>query len=136
MPPQHGPGRKSATIRVPSWKVTVPLAADLLPRDLVPMDGPAGEPSIDLVLDGASLTARAKINGKNYRKMIKQIDDHGAANVVVVLQGVLRPPAGQSAPYVLEGAGFQVNVKAPKPVDPAPSAVSSEQSSAPSTESH
>ena len=37
---------KTATIRVPSLKVTVPLAAAALPRDLVPMDGPAGEPTI------------------------------------------------------------------------------------------
>ncbi len=34
-----------ATIHVPGLKVTVPLAADVLPRDLVPMEGPAGEPT-------------------------------------------------------------------------------------------
>ena len=39
---------KMATIQVPSLKVTVPLTADALPRDLVPMDGPTGEPVIDL----------------------------------------------------------------------------------------
>ena len=33
----------SATIRVPGWKVTVPLSAEAPPRDIVPMDGPAGE---------------------------------------------------------------------------------------------
>jgi hypothetical protein len=55
-----------ATIRVPGLKVTVPLAPDALPRDLIPMDGPAGEPIIDLVLDGADLTARARLNGRNY----------------------------------------------------------------------
>ena len=82
-----------ATIRVPGLKVAVPLAADALPRDLVPTDGPAGEPTLDLVLEGGSLTVRAKLNGKNYRKMLKQIAEHGAANVAVVLQGVLRPPA-------------------------------------------
>ena len=71
-----------ATIKVTGLKVAVPLAADALPRDLVPMDGPAGEPTIDLVHDGGSLTARPKINGKNYRKMIKQIAEQGAANVV------------------------------------------------------
>ena len=81
-----------ATIHVPGLKVTVPLAADALPRDLVPMEGPAGEPTLELVLDGTSLTARARLNGKNYRKMLKQIAEQGAANVAVVLQGVLRPP--------------------------------------------
>ena len=108
-----------ATIHVPGLKVTVPLAADVLPRDLVPMEGPAGDPSLELVLDGGPLTARARLNGKNYRKMLKQIAEHGAGNVVVVLQGVLRPPAAPGGPYVLEGAGFQVNVKTPRPAEPA-----------------
>jgi hypothetical protein len=110
---------KSATIRVPGLKVTVPLAPDALPRDLVPMDGPAGEPTLDLVLEGG-LTARARLNGKNYRRMIKQVVDLGAANVSVVLQGVLRPPASPGEPFALTDAGFQVNIKTPKPVQPAP----------------
>jgi hypothetical protein len=76
-----------ATIHVPGLKVTVPLAADALPREIVPMEGPAGEPTLELVLDGGSLTARARLNGKNYRKVLKQIAKHGAGNVVVVLQG-------------------------------------------------
>jgi hypothetical protein len=108
-----------ATIHVPGLKVTVPLAADALPRDLVPMEGPAGEPTLELVLDGGPLTARARLNGKNYRKMLKQIAEHGAGDIVVVLQGVLRPPAAPGGPFVLEGAGFQVNVKTPRPAEPA-----------------
>ncbi len=108
-----------ATINVPGLKVAVPLAADALPRDLVPIDGPAGEPTIDLVLEGGSLTARARINGKNFRKVLKQVDEHGAANVAVVLQGVLRPPTAPGGPFVLEGAGFQAIVKTPRPAEPA-----------------
>ena len=108
-----------ATIHVPGLKVTVPLAADALPRDLVPMEGPAGEPTLELVLDGSPLTARARLNGKNYRKLLKQVAEHGAGNVVVVLQGVLRPPAAPGGPFVLEGAGFQVNIKTPRPAEPA-----------------
>ena len=108
-----------ATIHVPGLKVTVPLAADALPRDLVPMEGPAGEPTLELVLDGGPLTARAKLNGKNYRKLLKQVAEQGAGNVAVVLQGVLRPPAAPGGPFVLEGAGFQVNVKSPRPAEPA-----------------
>jgi hypothetical protein len=108
-----------ATIHVPGLKVTVPLAADALPRDLVPMEGPAGEPTLELILDGGPLTARARLNGKNYRKLLKQIAEHGAGNVVVVLQGVLRPPAAPGGSFVLEGAGFQVNIKTPRPAEPA-----------------
>ena len=47
---------QKATIRVPGLKVAVPLPADALPRDLVPMEGPAGEPVIELVLEGSNLT--------------------------------------------------------------------------------
>src|SRR4051812_17446981 len=102
---------KTATIRVKGLKVAVPLRAAEVPRDLVPMDGPAGEPVIELALEGSGLLVRAKFNGKNYRKMLKTIDEHGAENVAVVLQGQLRPDPGG---YMLEGAGFQVNVKAPR----------------------
>jgi hypothetical protein len=109
----------TATIRVPGLKVTVALAAEALPRDLVPMDGPAGEPTLDLVLEGTPLTARAKLNGKNYRKLLKQIAEQGAGNVAVVLQGTLRPPAAPGGPLVLDSAGFQVNVKTPRPSEPA-----------------
>jgi hypothetical protein len=109
---------RTATLKVPGLKVAVPLPAEALPRDIVPADGPPGEPTLDLVLEGTPLAARARINGRNYRRMLKQIDEQGAANVAVVLQGVLRPPATPGGPYVLEGAGFQVNVKTPKPAEP------------------
>jgi hypothetical protein len=71
----------------------------------VPMEGPAGEPILDLVLEGGSLTVRAKLNGKNFLKLLKQVDEHGAENVAVALQGVLRPPAAPGGPFVLEGRG-------------------------------
>ena len=109
--------KTKATIHVPGLKVTVPLAADALPRDLVPLEGPAGEPTLELVLDGTPLTARARLNGKNYRKMLKQIAEHGADNMAVALQGVLRPPPVPGDPFVLEGAGFQAVVKTPRPAE-------------------
>ncbi len=108
----------NATIQVSGLKVAVPLPPDALPRDLVPMEGPAGDPTIDLVLPGGALTARPRINGKNYRKLLKQVADQGPANVAVVLQGVLRPPAEPGGPFLLEGAGFQVTVKTPRAADP------------------
>src|SRR4051794_41782586 len=77
----------TATLRVGGLKVTVPLAADALPRDLVPADGPAGDPVLDLVLEGGALTVRAKLNGKNYRKLLKQVADHGAGDVGGGAQG-------------------------------------------------
>jgi hypothetical protein len=107
---------KTATIRVKGLKVAVPLQADAIPRDIVPMDGPAGEPVIELAVEGSDLVVRARLNGKNYRKMLKTIDEHGPDNVAVVLQGLLRPDGGGG--YMLEGAGFQVNVKTPKAAAP------------------
>src|SRR3954452_22085056 len=97
---------KQATIRVQGLKVTLPLSPDALPRDLVPPDGPAGEPVLEVVLEGTTLTVVARLNGKNFRRMLKAIDEQGAGKVAVVLQGVLRPPAAPDGPYVLEGAGF------------------------------
>jgi hypothetical protein len=110
----------TATIHVPGLKVAVVLAADQLPRDLVPMDGPAGEPTIDLVLDGGppTLTVRARVNGKNYRKMLRQIAEAGADNLVIVLQGKMVPPPAPGGPFVLDGAGFQVTVKQTRPATP------------------
>src|SRR3954471_13784843 len=104
---------KTATIRVNGLKVAVSLRAAEVPRDLVPMEGPAGEPVIELAREGSSLAVRAKFNGKNYRRMLRTIDEHGPDNVAVVLQGLLRPAEGGG--YMLEGAGFQVNVKTPSP---------------------
>jgi hypothetical protein len=62
MPAGDLPVMTKATIHVPGLKVAVPLAADALRRDLVPMDGPAGEPILELVLGGSPLTARARLN--------------------------------------------------------------------------
>jgi hypothetical protein len=39
--------RQPVTITVSSLKLAVPLRASQLPADLVPADGPAGEPTID-----------------------------------------------------------------------------------------
>ena len=108
----------TATIRVAGLKVAVPLAADQLPRDLVPPDGPPGEPTLEVALEGTALVARAQLNGRNYRRMLKQIDEQGAGNVAVILQGVLKPAEKPGGPLVLDGAGFQVNVKTPKPATP------------------
>jgi hypothetical protein len=112
--------KQSAVIRVPALKLAVPLRADWLPPDLVPADGPAGEPTIDVVLEGGSLTVRAKLNGKNLRKNLRLIAEQGPDNVAVVLQETLRAPAGAGGPFVLESAGLLVNVKTPRPAEPAP----------------
>ena len=42
---------------------------------------------------------------------------HWAASYCI-MQGTLRPPAAPDDPLVLDSAGFQVNVKTPRPADP------------------
>jgi hypothetical protein len=106
---------QTATLTVPSLKLAVPLRAAQLPPGLVPADGPAGDPVIDVVLEGGSLTVRAKLNGKNLRRNLKTIAEAGPDNVAIVLQDTLRAPTGAGGPHVLESAGLQVNVKVVKP---------------------
>jgi hypothetical protein len=44
----------------------------------------------------------------------------------VVLQGTLRPSAAPGGPFVLDSAGFQVNVKTPRPTEVALDAIKPE----------
>jgi hypothetical protein len=111
------PKSNKATIPVRGLKLTLPLQADMLPKDLVPADGPTPETFLELALENTPFKALARINAKNYKKMLKTIEDNGAERVVIVLQGTLRAPAAPGGPYVLEGAGFSVNVKTPKPAE-------------------
>ena len=56
-----------ATIHVPGLKVTVPLAADALPRDLVPREGPPGEPTLRPSWNLTRLS-RGKMHGVDHNK--------------------------------------------------------------------
>lgn len=95
-----------ATIRVKSIKFTAVVKPELIPRDLVPMEGPAGELVLNFGLENGPISFLARMNGKNFRKMIKTIDANNG-NVSVVLQGNLQS-LPQSNKYMLESAGFQV----------------------------
>ena len=94
-------------IAVRKIKVVVPLDVAGLPG--VPLEGPIGDLTFQLELEGSGLCVPARINGKSYRRMLKTVAEKGAANVKVMLQGdlVARPGGGA----VLENAGFQVIVK-------------------------
>jgi hypothetical protein len=97
-------------IAVRKIKLSVPLKPDGLPG--VPMEGPIGDLTIRLALEGSSFAVPARVNGKSYRKMMKTVAEKGAENVAVILQGdLVAPPDG--GPARLDAAGFQVIVKAP-----------------------
>ena len=97
-------------IAVKKIKLSVPLKPDGLPG--VPMDGPIGDLTLHLTLEGSDFAVPARVNGKSYRRMIKTVAEKGAENVVIVLQGDLVAPPG-GGPVRLDAAGFQVIVKAP-----------------------
>ena len=97
-------------IAVRKIKISVPLKPEGLPA--VPLDGPIGDLTLRLALEGSAFSIPARINGKSYRKMIKTVAEKGAENVAVILQGDLVAPSG-GGPVRLDSAGFQVIVKAP-----------------------
>ena len=92
-----------ATIRLKGLKVATPIAADAVPLDLVPPDGPAGNPSITLELEGVGPVCTAVLNGKSYRRMLRALAERP--------RGGHDPtpghaPAGPGGLPVLEGAGI------------------------------
>jgi hypothetical protein len=93
-------------------KISVPVRAEGLPA--VPLEGPIGDLTLRLALEGSSLAIPARINGKSYRRMLRTVAEKGADNVAITLQGelVARPGGG---PVTLDAAGFQVIVKPPPP---------------------
>jgi hypothetical protein len=95
-------------IAVRKIKISVPLKAEGLPA--VPLDGPIGDLTLNLALEGSGLAIPARINGKSYRKMLKTVAEKGADQVAVILQGDLVAPPG-GGPVRLDSAGFQVTIR-------------------------
>lgn len=104
-------------IRVNTIKVAIPLDPAAIPPDLVPPEPlPAGNPTLDLVLEGGTpLAVRAQLSGKSARKVLRQIAAADPATIACAIQGSLKPPSAPGGPFLLEAAGLQVFVKAPKP---------------------
>jgi hypothetical protein len=111
---------KDLVIPVKGLKINTFLPPALLPADLVPPEPqPAGNPVIELQLEGSTLVVRASLNGKSVRRALKVIAEHGAEHVNVVLQGNLKSPATPGGPFLLEGAGLAATPKVAKPPQPA-----------------
>jgi hypothetical protein len=100
-------------------KVNTLLPPAALTADLVtPEPQPAGNPIIELEIEGSPLVMRAVLNGKSVRRALKTIAELGPDNVNVLLQGNLRPLSEPGGPYELDVAGLNVTPKAPKPEAP------------------
>jgi hypothetical protein len=102
---------KHATIRLKGLKVATPIAADAVPLDLVPPDGPAGNPTVTLELEGLGPVCTCQLNGKSYRRMLKALAERGPEGVTILLQGTLKP--GPGGLPVLEGAGISAVPRTP-----------------------
>jgi hypothetical protein len=100
-------------ITIRGINIFIPMRLDAIPRGLVPDDGPAKNFEWELVLEGGALRMLAHINGSNYRRMLKTIEENNN-NVGVVLRGKLRSTQPGEA-LVLESAGFDVRVKKSAP---------------------
>jgi hypothetical protein len=97
-------------------KVTTLIAPQALTPDMVPPEPqPAGNPVIELELEGSPIVVRASLNGKSVRRALKVIAEHGPENVNALIQGNLKPPATPGGPFVLDSAALAVTPKAPKP---------------------
>jgi hypothetical protein len=110
---------RRATIRVKGVKINTLLPPAALLADLVPPEPQsAGNPVLELEVEGTPLVLRAVLNGKAVRRALKAIAEHGPENVVVLLQGVLRPAAAPGGPYELDAAGLAVTPRTPRPEGP------------------
>jgi hypothetical protein len=111
--------RPPVTLHLKGLKINTLVPPDALPADLVPPEpAPAGDPVVDLALEGSDLIVRARLNGKSVRKALKAIAAQGAGNVHVLLQGTLKPPAAAGGPYVLDSAGLSVSPRGGPPASP------------------
>jgi hypothetical protein len=106
-------------IKLKGVKVNTLLPPAALTADLVPPEPqPAGNPVVELEIEGTPLVMRAVLNGKSVRRAIKTIAEHGPDNVNVLLQGNLRPAAAPGDPYEVDAAGLAVTPKTAKPETP------------------
>ena len=111
---------QKVTIPVKGLKINTLVPPVALPADLVPPEPqPAGNPVIELQLEGSPLVVRASLNGKSVRRVLKMIAELRPENVNVVLQGTLKPAAAAGDPFLLEGAGLAATPKVAKAETPA-----------------
>ncbi len=110
---------RKVRISLKGVKVNTLLPPAALPADLVPPEPqPAGNPVLELEVEGTPLVMRVVLNGKSVRRALKTIAEHGPGNVNVLLQGNLKPATSPGGPYELDAAGLTVTPKAAKPETP------------------
>ena len=101
-------------IRVKGVKINTLIPVASLVGLVPPEPQPAGNPVIDLEIEGSPLVIRATLNGKSVRRALKVVADHGPEGVNALLQGNLKPAATAGDPYILDTAGLTVTPKVAK----------------------
>ena len=101
------------TVTVPTLKIVIPLRPDQIPPGLVPAEpAPVGAPVLNVQLAGTGMTIPVHLSGKNARKTLKLLAQHGAANVNLVVNGTLKP-GPQAGTWMVAEASFQTFIKPP-----------------------
>jgi hypothetical protein len=104
----------STKIRVKGVKINTLIPAGSLVGLVPPEPKPAGNPVIDIEIEGSPIVIQATLNGKSVRRALKVIAEHGADGVNALLQGNLKPGATEGGPYILDTAGLAVTPKVAK----------------------
>jgi hypothetical protein len=108
----------NATIKVRGVKLNTLIPPASLVGLVPPEPQPAGNPTLDVEIEGSPVVMRATLNGKGVRKAIKLIAEHGPDGVNVILAGILKP-TGTVNLFLIEAAGLSVSPKAVKAEVPA-----------------
>jgi hypothetical protein len=103
-----------ASVRVKGVKINTLIPPASLVGLVPPEPQPAGNPVIDIEIEGSTIVLQATLNGKSVRRACKVIAEHGPDGVNALLQGNLKPPNAPGGPFLLDAAGLAVTPKTPK----------------------
>jgi hypothetical protein len=106
------------TITTNTLKITIPLKANQIPKNLVPAEpAPTGNPTLNIQLQDTSTIIPCQLSGKNARKTLKALATQ-PEDTNLVLNGNLTPGIKQGTWQIIN-ASFQVFLK-PQPQETQP----------------
>ncbi|MBI5549410.1 MAG: hypothetical protein HY901_36450 [Deltaproteobacteria bacterium] len=101
----------TAVVPLRSFKLSWAMSPERVPREVLPPEGEPGEVEWQLQLEGSAPPIRVVFNARNYRRMIRELDEN-KGNVMLTLQGYL---TGGPEGLFLDRAGFRVERRMSKP---------------------
>lgn len=107
------------TVEAAALKVTIPLRASQIPKDLVPPEpAPAGNPVLLVQLQGCTTPIPAALSGRNARRTLKSLVGQ-PEDTNLALGGTLVPGV-KSGTWQITNASLQVFAKQQPAAEPAP----------------